>query len=56
MLQAEIFARGPISCGISATRALDQHGKGIFKQHLPNAQVQPPQQQPRWPGSSSPSC
>ena len=24
--------RGPISCGISATRALDQHGVGIFKQ------------------------
>lgn len=42
-LQAEIFARGPISCGIDATEELDGHeGPGsdrIFKQHVRQPEI-----------------
>ena len=39
-MKAEIAARGPISCGISATQALDDNwGPGVFKQYYPGAAV-----------------
>ena len=39
-MKAEIAARGPISCGISATQALDDNwGPGVFKQYYPDADV-----------------
>ena len=37
-MKAEIVARGPISCGIDATRLLDEHrGKGVYAEFNPNA-------------------
>jgi len=37
-MKAEIAARGPISCGIDATKALDEHrGGGVFAEFNPNA-------------------
>ena len=39
-MKAEIATRGPISCGISATQALDDNwGPGVFKQYYPDADV-----------------
>ena len=39
-MKAEIAARGPISCGISATQALDDNwGPGVLKQYYPGAEV-----------------
>ena len=31
-IKAEIFARGPVSCGIDATAELEQYTGGIFSQ------------------------
>ena len=31
-IKAEIFARGPVSCGIDATSELEQYTGGIFSQ------------------------
>ena len=38
-MKAEVFARGPISCGISATAKLDHYSGGIFSEYLPEAQI-----------------
>ena len=37
--QAEIHSRDPISCGISATMALDRYSGGIFQQYKPDANI-----------------
>jgi len=35
-MKKEIYARGPISCGIDATEALHSwYGWGIYKEHVP---------------------
>jgi cathepsin X len=33
-MKAEIYARGPISCGIDATQSFEEYTSGIFSQHL----------------------
>lgn len=33
-MKAEIYARGPISCGICVTNAFEEYEGGIFSQHL----------------------
>jgi len=38
-MKAEIFARGPISCGIQATAELDKYRGGIFQQHISDPQI-----------------
>eukprot|EP01147_Barroeca_monosierra_P006301 gene6301-7465_t len=38
-MMAEIFARGPISCGISADAAFEAYTGGVFKEYRPNAQI-----------------
>jgi len=38
-MQAEIYARGPISCGIEATQQLEDYTGGIFSQHEPSPQI-----------------
>jgi len=38
-MKSEIFARGPISCGIDATSKLDSYTGGIFKQYRASPQI-----------------
>eukprot|EP00003_Mantamonas_plastica_P029397 TRINITY_DN6953_c0_g1_i1.p1 TRINITY_DN6953_c0_g1~~TRINITY_DN6953_c0_g1_i1.p1 ORF type:complete len:307 (+),score=75.78 TRINITY_DN6953_c0_g1_i1:40-921(+) len=38
-MKAEIFARGPISCGVQADAQLEAYTGGVFKQYSPNAQI-----------------
>ena len=36
---AEIYARGPISCGMVVTEAFDQYSGGIYNDTTPNPGV-----------------
>jgi len=38
-IKAEIFSRGPVSCGIDATRGLEDYKGGIYQEYLPNWRI-----------------
>lgn len=38
-MQAEIYARGPISCGIEATSALELYSGGVYSEYIPSPQI-----------------
>eukprot|EP01100_Stratorugosa_tubuloviscum_P014494 TRINITY_DN780_c0_g2_i1.p1 TRINITY_DN780_c0_g2~~TRINITY_DN780_c0_g2_i1.p1 ORF type:complete len:322 (+),score=150.96 TRINITY_DN780_c0_g2_i1:49-966(+) len=38
-MKAEIYSRGPISCGVDATNELEEYTSGIFSQYIPHPHI-----------------